>query len=65
MPVVARRRPLLDDRRPGGLGSLLGRSSVRLDRTASEGRAPWLPTQALQKTHCSPDPKPTQSRRRL
>ena len=37
MPVPAHSRPLLDDRRPGGFTSLLGRLSLAIDRTASDG----------------------------
>ena len=36
VPVDAHSRPLLDDRRPGGLRRLLRRSSLTIDRTASD-----------------------------
>ena len=37
VPVDAHRRPLLDDRRAGGLGCLLGRALLSIDRAASDG----------------------------
>ena len=37
MPVEPRSRPLLDERRAGGPGCLLGRALLAIDRTASGG----------------------------
>ena len=36
MPVEPESRPLLDDRRTGGSEGLLGRSSLTIDRAASD-----------------------------
>ena len=36
VPVDALRRPLLDDRRVGGLGCLLGQASLAIDQTESD-----------------------------
>ena len=38
LPADAHRRPLLDDRRAGGYGCLLGQASVAIDRAAPDGR---------------------------
>lgn len=37
VPVPAHRRPLLDDRRLGSLGCLLGGASLAIDQAASDG----------------------------
>ena len=49
VPLDAHRRPLLDDRRPGGPRCLPGRSSLRIDRAASDDTFVHYPTRTASK----------------
>ena len=49
MPVDAHSRLLLDDRRSGGFGCLLGRTSLAIDRTASDATFLHQPTRTASK----------------